>query len=102
MVSDLTLLFAASPGLVDAEFSSEYARLHSSKYMAYYRVGAGKTVLVQPQLLAFVPLERLIGSKHNARKPLEIPIEQLIMAKDFVVGLADSRARKLHLELLGS
>lgn len=101
IVSDLTLLFAASPGLVDADFSSEYARLKSSKYMDYYRGGAGKTVLVQPELLGFVPLERLIGSKHSAKKALEIPVEDLVMAKDFVAGLTDSRARKLHLELLG-
>jgi dGTPase len=101
IVSDLTLLFAASPGFVDADFSSEYARLKSSKYMNYYRGGAGKTVLVQPELLAFVPLERLIGSKHSTKKSLEIPVEDVVMAKDFVAGLTDSRARRLHLELLG-
>jgi dGTPase len=76
-------------------------RLHSTKYMDYYRGGAGKVVLVQPELLAFVPLERLIGSKHIANKALEIPVDQLVMAKDFVAGLTDSRARNLHRELLG-
>lgn len=101
IVSDLTLLFAASPGLVDADFSSEYARLRSSKYMKYYRDEVGKAVQVQPELLAFVPLERLIGFKHSANKSFEIPVEDLVMAKDFVAGLTDSRARKLHLELLG-
>lgn len=102
IVSGLTVLFAASPGFVDAEFSNEHARLKGTPYMTYYSDRAGKSVVVPRKFVEFLPLDRLIGFKYEPGKPLSVPIEHIVQAKDFVAGLTDSRARSLHLELFGN
>lgn len=101
IVSELTLLFAAAPSLVDEAFGLEHARLETTPYVAHYRRRAGEKVLLRPELLRFAPLERLIDFKFDPGQPLEVPVRGLIQAKDFVAGLTDARARSLHDELVG-
>jgi dGTPase len=100
IVSDLTVLLAAAPGLIDPDFAAEHSRLNGSAYMAYYRK-AGEKVGLPAELLAFLPLERLIDFHRDPGRPLHIPVENLVQAKDFVAALTDSRASALHHELLG-
>jgi dGTPase len=99
IVSDLTLAFAACPQLVEAEFASEHARLRRSEYIEHYRRSAGKSVSIQPHLIDFLPLEHMIDFKHEPGRPIDVAIEDLVQAKDYVAGFTDSRARTLHSEL---
>jgi len=101
VISELTLLFAAAPSLVDPAFQAEHARLDSTPYMRHYR-RAGEKILLQAELLRFLPLERLIDVKYEPGRPLHVPLRELIQAKDFVAGMTDGRARALHAELFGS
>lgn len=100
IVSELTLLLAAAPSFVDEAFRVEHTRLETTPYIAHYH-RAGQKLLLRPELLRFVPLERLIDFKFDPGQPLEVPVRELIQAKDFVAGLTDARARSLHEELLG-
>jgi hypothetical protein len=58
-------------------------------------------VSIQPGLIDFLRLERMIDVKHQAGRPVDVAVEDLVQAKDFVASLTDSRARSLHLELFG-
>jgi dGTP triphosphohydrolase len=41
----------------------------------------------------------MIGSKYEPGRPLNVAIEDLVQAKDYVAGFTDSRARGLYSEL---
>ena len=99
IVSDLTIAFATCPSLLDAEFAAEHERLWGAEYLDYYRSRVGKKVAIPAPLVAFLSLEYLIGFKYEPGHPIEIGVEQLVAAKDFVAGLTDSRARHLHAKL---
>ena len=99
IVSDLTIALAACPQLVDRQFASEHGRLRTKPYLDHYRKAAGKSVAVQPALVDFLALEHMIGSKYEPGRPVNVPIEEIVQAKDYVAGLTDSRARALHTEL---
>jgi dGTPase len=100
VVSDLTIVFAVCPQLVDPAFAAEHARLRTKDYITQYRARTGGAVFVQPGLIDFLPLEHLIDFKHDPRRPVRVAVEDLVQAKDFVAGFTDSRARTLHAELL--
>ena len=99
IVSDLTIVFAVCPQLVEAEFSVEHARLRTTKYIEYYRNQAGASVSIQPCLIDFLSLEHMIDFKHEPGRPVNVKVENLVQAKDFVAGFTDSRARTVHSEL---
>ena len=99
IVSDLTIAFAACPQLVDRAFASEHSRLRTKAYLDHYRKAAGKSVGIPPALVGFLPLEHMIGSKYEPGRPLNVAIEDLVQAKDYVAGFTDSRARGLYSEL---
>ena len=50
-------------------------------------------------LVEILQLERMIGIKHHAGQPVEVAVDDLVQAKDFVASLTDTRAASLHLEL---
>jgi dGTPase len=102
IVSDLTVAFAVCPQLVDARFSAEHARLRNGDYIQQYRRRAGASVSIQPVLIDFLSLEHTIGIKHEQGRPVRVPVEEMIQAKDYVAALTDSRARALHSELFGT
>lgn len=99
VVSDLTIAFAACPQLVEQAFASEHSRLRTKSYLDHYRKAAGKSVSIPPTLVGFLPLEHMIGSKYDPGRPLNVAIEDLVQAKDYVAGFTDSRARRLYSEL---
>lgn len=99
IVSDLAVVFAACPALIETDFTAEHSRLWSKAYLHDYRVRVGKKVAIPAALVDFLPLERLIGFKRVPGQPVEVAIEDLVQAKDFVAGLTDSRARALHAEI---
>ena len=99
IVSGLVIACAACPQLVDQEFASEHSRLHTRAYLDHYRKAVGRSVAIQPAQIEFLPLEHMIGSKYEPHRPLTVPIEDLVQAKDYVAGFTDSRARALHAEI---
>lgn len=100
IVSDLTITFATTPALIEPNFAGEHSRLRSTDYLSHYRKLVGRKVSIPAALVDFLPLERLIGFRHLRGQPVEVAIEDLVQAKDFVAGLTDSRARALHAEIL--
>ena len=99
IVSDLTIAFAVCPQLVEAQFSAEHSRLRTKDYLDQYRKRAGASVTVEQRLVEFLSLDNMIGFNHDRGRPVKVPIEDLVQAKDFVAGLTDSRALTLHSEL---
>jgi hypothetical protein len=100
-VSELTLAFALVPDLIDARFREEHERLTSSNYIDFYKRQVGKSVRIPKELLAFLPMYTLIGKSWSISSDPDVPITHLVMAKDYVAGLSDSRARAFHRNLLG-
>lgn len=98
-VSDLTIAFAVCPQLVDIDFATEHSKLRTTEYLDHYRKAVGPSVLIQPNLIDILRLERMIGIKHRAGQPANVAVEDLVQAKDFVATLTDSRASSLHSEL---
>jgi dGTPase len=99
IVTDLTVAFATCPSLVEEDFAVEHERLWSTAYLDHYRRRVGKKVTIPSTLVDFLSLEHLIDFKYEPGRSIEIDVEQLVRAKDFVAGLTDSRARRLHKEL---
>jgi dGTPase len=99
IVSDLVVVFAVCPQLVDPEFSAEHARLRATDYVTHYRARAGSTMSIQPGLIDFLSLEHMIDFKCEPGKAVKVATDDVVQAKDFVAAFTDSRARKLHSEL---
>jgi dGTPase len=100
IVRELTLLFCVAPQLIDERFRDGHMRLHGTEYMEFYRKETGKTVKLREGMLNFLGRD---GGDHlgmDSAASREVPVEQLIQAKDFVAGLSDERARALHHDLL--
>jgi dGTPase len=102
VVRELTLLMAVAPQLVEARFREGHARLHSTEYMSFYRRETGTKVQLQRASLRFLGGDAGDALGLGTSGQPEVPIEDLIQAKDYVAGLSDERARSLHHELLGS
>jgi dGTPase len=98
-VAELTLAFALLPELVERRFREEHERLWNSEYARFYDSLAGKSVRIRKELISFLPMYTLIGKAVNITSDPDIPIMHLIMAKDYVSGLSDSRARAFHTDL---
>lgn len=102
IISDLVVIFAIYPQLVDSAFSTEHARLRSQNYMKNYQSRVGESVTIHPHLTDILSVGRTIGTEHQPGKPITLAVEDMVQAKDFVAGLPDSRARSLHAELFGA
>lgn len=104
IVAELTTAYALIPNLIDSAYRLEYQRLKDSQYLAAYRkrVGSGERVEFRHELLSFLPIYLLVGSAIEPDEDIEIPVDDLVMAKDYVASLSDSRARKLHSDIFKS
>ena len=113
MVSDLTLLYIAIPGLIEENFRIEHEKLlshaKSRNYITHYegenaegKLGI-KTVPVETSLFRFLPLDKVIGEGINVdltQSTQRIRVYDIILAKDFVAGLTDKRTKSLYRSLL--
>jgi dGTPase len=104
-VSRLLLLFAIFPDLVDPAFRKSHERLHTGPYLDFFRTRC-KKVDVDADLLRFLPLELLIGGDAVAVSTggsgRSLPVEQVVLATDYVAGLTDSQASRLYGRFLRS
>jgi dGTPase len=102
VVSELLLLVAVFPELVDPPFRASHERLWGGEYLRYYRTLAGGSVNIPAKFLHFLPLDRLIGIQRQSRGDGHVVnIEDLVVAKDFVASLTDRRAHELYATFLG-
>lgn len=99
IVSELTLAFSLVPELVEKQFLDEHKRLWESEYMSFYTRQVGKTIKLPKELFYFLPTYTLIGKSFSINSDHQINVQHLIMAKDYVAGLSDSRARAFHRDL---
>lgn len=100
VVSELLILFTLIPKLIESSFHHSYEKLKSSDYIEAYRKRAGSNISIKKELMTFVPFHLIIGMSYAAYTDISVPIENLIMAKDYVCSLSDYKARFLHTELL--
>lgn len=100
IVAELTTVFTLMPEMIDERFRNEYARLHETAYMKFY-TSVNAKISIPPQLTAFAPMHLMIGQKYEIGTAIKTSVEQLVMAKDYVSALSDSRARKFHADLIG-
>jgi dGTPase len=100
IVAELCITYCVMPELIEKRFRSEHERLHTSKYMKHYREKVGKKVTLRRDFVGFLPMNLMIGTRYKVGEDLTVPIESLIMAKDFVAALSDSRATAFHEEIV--
>ncbi len=100
IVSELMIAYSILPDLIEHRFREEHARLNKSKYMDFYLHKVGKKVKFRPGLFSFLPIHLMIDLKHTAGTDREADTENLVLAKDYVAALSDSRARVFHQELI--
>lgn len=104
-VSRLLLLFAVFPDLVEPSFRKGHERLHGGPYLEFFRDRCEKVEL-DAELLRFLPLELLIDGEAvtgvGAGPTRVLPIEQIVLATDYVAGLTDNQASRLYARFLRS
>jgi hypothetical protein len=88
---------------VDPGFRKGHERLHGGPYLAFFRQRC-ESVELDAELLRFLPLELLIdGPGLNPSTPkLRLPVERVVLATDYVAGLTDNQAARLHSRFLRS
>lgn len=102
IVSELFLLFALSPGLIEDRFEKMHYKLHKMEYMRHYKglVSSG-SVRIPTHLVTPLFLDRMIGRQ---TKPINgewiVAVEHIVMAKDYVASLTDTQAKLLHQQLI--
>jgi len=100
IVGELAITYSVMPELVEERFRQEYQRLNGSRYMEWYRGRVGRKVTYRSGLMAFLPMHVMIGTKHSFGADVTVDIEHLVMAKDYVAALSDSRARLFHQQIV--
>jgi dGTPase len=101
VVSELVILFTLIPKLIDPIYKKNHDPLNGSDYIKYYKNLAGQTISIKKEMHNFMPFHLMIGTKYKAYETINnIPVEDLILAKDYVASLSDYKARFLHKELL--
>jgi len=98
-VSELTLLFALFPEHIDESFRTEYLKVRVSRYMKFYEL-KHKDLIINKKWLAFLPLDRMIGSANRMNKAT--PTADIMQAKDYVASLTDPKITKLYQELISN
>ncbi len=99
IVRDLLLLFASTPALIDTIFrkSHEITCNPESCYMKWYISQVGEKVGIPKQILSKYSYEYNIGVRLVKQEDKWlIPIENLILAKDYVASLTDTAAVSEH------
>lgn len=101
IVSELVILFTIIPHLIEIEFKDDYQELENSVYYNFYKEKLGKDITIKAVMLNFIPFHLLIGTNYPAYQDIKnIPLLDLLRAKDYVASLTDYKARKLHNMLL--
>ena len=100
IVGELAITYSVMPDLIEARFREEHGRLNGSPYMDWYRKKVGRKVTYRSDLVTFLPMHAMIGTKHSFGADITVDTEQVVMAKDYVAALSDSRARLFHQQIV--
>jgi dGTPase len=100
VVAELAVAYSVMPHLIEERFRQEHARLSESKYMRFYRDRVGRKVSYRRDLVGFLPMHVMIGTNYNIGADITVDIADLIMAKDYVAALSDSRAKLFHRQMV--
>lgn len=94
IVRELTLFLARAPECLEQNFVAAHRRLWDGQYLNPYRTAVGKKADLRAVRGADAGrLQQFSGTSTE--------VEHLVLAKDYVAGLSDERARTLHSRLLG-
>jgi len=100
IVRELLLLYIIAPHLVEIHFKKSHEKLKDSEYMNWYIGRVGEKVKIPKSKVPYgCPIGLEIESKGDN---YFIPIEDLILGKDFVASLTDTRALLEHHKHFGT
>ncbi len=94
IVTNLLLLYAISPLLVEKRFREAHNRLEGEKYLNWYKEKRkNEKIGIPMKLLSSFYYEQVIGTEPIVKdNKLWIPIEDLILAKDYIASFTDRQA----------
>jgi dGTPase len=100
-VTHLFVLFSLRPELIENRFRRLHENLGDSEYLAFYRRAVGRESVRFPvDLVRADSVDRLIGADLTLDGgDYLVPVEHVVMAKDYVASLTDTRATEAISEL---
>lgn len=102
VVTQLFYLYSFTPELIDANFLKNFLLLDNSDYMNFYRRRLGDEVGIPKTHLTPLSIEKIIGSElHSQGANWKLPTFQLILAKDYIASLTDSKALNEYRKHIG-
>jgi dGTPase len=103
IVSELVILFAIIPDLIETDFRRDYISLENSQYYSFYKDKLGEQITIKAGMLNYIPFHLLIGTQYPAYQDIDnVPLIDLLRSKDYIASLSDYKARKLHNQLLAN
>ena len=97
IVTDLFLWFCLQPGLIESHFREAHRRLCDTKYIKWYLSNVGVMGGIPKRLVEKFCLASTIGIElKSSGDNWSVPIYNIILAKDYVASLTDSRAIAEH------
>jgi dGTPase len=103
IVRDLLCLYVFAPGLVEERFHRVHSRLENTPYINWYLNRCGPVVRIPQESLDTVI--RDYAQVHNTALKsgsFNIPVHDIVMAKDYVASLTDQRAASEHTRYFGT
>ncbi len=97
IVSDLLVVYAVAPHLVDGRFRRAHSKLRNEEYIKWYERRVGKEVGIPKSRISRLRNEHTIGTElpsQGANWMVETSV--LVQAKDYVASLTDTRAKAEH------
>jgi dGTPase len=103
IVSDLLILYAIAPELVDPRFRKSHEGLASTDYIKWYHDKLGATVGISSSRLNRYFYDHVIGRELKKQGDnYLLPTIDLVLAKDYVASLTNGMAEREHRHLFGS
>ena len=103
ITSDLLLLYAIAPNLVEPRFRKSHQRLQDSVYLKWYLDRLGEEVGIARNMLSRYLYDYVIGTAPRRQGDnWMIHTKYLVQAKDYVASLTDTRAEREHRRHIGN
>lgn len=94
IVRELTLFLARAPECLDPHYVTAHSRLWRTEYIAFFHKAVGKRADLRA-------VNGVVEGRMAQLGSTSVRVEELVLAKDYVAGLSDERARALHSRFLG-
>jgi dGTPase len=97
IVRDLLITYTIAPELIEPRFAILHQGLKQTDYMKWYLQQLSDQVGLSEEVLSRYAFRHIIGAKlHKQGSNWLVPTENLVLAKDYVASLTDSRAASEH------